>query len=183
VPRTALAIAALALSLACAGLRGAGKDRAGDETLERARTDREGVCAILHDPATEPWSAEGKDVTWTVGGKLLPSTVTGCARVLPAGEGGEEGAALDLTLAYPREDDHWRPEHWHVEVIRSSGLVVWAGGLDGAWTEPGICLLNVCNVEGHATVRLSEPWARDRYRIRLIHVPTRGRVEISLQLR
>jgi hypothetical protein len=151
-------------------------------SLERVKSDPKGVCAAVVNPSTEPWSLEKREAKPTLGDKLLSSTLQACARV-QAGDGGAgEGAVVDIELVFPQQDDHWRPEYWHVEVIRQNGVVVLAANLDGGRVEDGVCVLDVCNKEGHATVAIPEPWQADRYRIRLTHVPTRKHVELAITL-
>lgn len=151
-------------------------------TLERLKTDPKGVCASLVNLASEPWTVKKGEAKFTVGDKLLSSTVQACARVQPGAEGPGEGAVVEVKLVFPQQDEHWRPEYWHVEVIRENGLVIQAGNLDAGRIEDGICVLDVCNKEGYSTVALSEPWQADRYRVRLTHVPTRKRVEVVITL-
>lgn len=151
-------------------------------SLERLKIDPKGICASVVNLSTEPWNVAKQDPKTTVGDKLLSSTVQACAHARPAAEGGEEGAALEVALVFPQQDEHWRPEYWHIEVIRQDGLVVQAGSLDAGRIEDGVCVLDVCNKEGYATVALAEPWKAGRYRIRLTHVPTRKRVELAITL-
>ncbi len=150
-------------------------------SLARLRSDPRGVCAAAVNPSMEPWAPGDREPKTTVGDKLLSRIVQACARVVP-GAGGSEGASLEVGFIFPQQDEHWRPEHWHVEVIRRDGLVVQAATLDAGRIEDGACVLDVCNKEGYATVAIPGGWQADRYRIRLTHVPTRKHVELAITL-
>lgn len=152
-------------------------------TLEQVRSDAKGVCAsFMDDRTTKPWIRKGERRP-SVGDSLLRSTVKACARVRPGEQGAQGTPVLDVTFTYPTFDDRWRPEYWHVEVVRRNGLVVKAGSFEHGIEEEGVCLLDVCDMEGLASMELPEPWDADEYRIRLTHVPTRQRVDLSLSLR
>jgi hypothetical protein len=151
-------------------------------SLERLKTNPKGVCATVVNLSGESWSAQKRETKTTVGDKLMSSTVQACARVRPGAEGAGEGAVVEVALVFPQQDERWRPEYWHVEVIRQNGLVVQAANLDSGRVEDGVCVLDVCNKEGYASVVLPEPWQADQYRIRLTHVPTRKRVELFITL-
>ncbi len=166
----------------CAAFQSPKEDPKPLASLERVRTDPKGVCASIADLSGEAWSAKQREPTMTVGDKLLSSTVQACLRALPPAGGEEERAAVDVTLVFPQLDERWRPDYWHIEVIGEGGLVVHAGSLSASKIEDGVCVLDVCNKEGHATVHIPEPWRAERYRIRLTHVPTRKRVELVVTL-
>ncbi len=173
----------LLLLAGCSVFRKPAPDAEPVASLDRLRSDPRGACAAVANPGTEPWSPRKREARITVGDKLLSSSVRACARVVPGAAGAGAGAVLEVALIFPRQDEHWRPEYWHVEVIRHDGLVVQAANLDAGRTEDGSCVLDVCNEEGYSTVPIPEPWRADRYRIRLTHVPTRKHVELAITLR
>ncbi len=151
-------------------------------SLARLGSDPSGVCAGAVNPSLDPWAPGEREATTTVGDKLLSRLVQACARLVPAAGDGGEAAVLEVGLVFPQQDEHWRPEHWHVEVVRQDGLVVQAASLGAGRIEDGVCVLDVCNKEGYATVPVPEGWHAYRYRIRLTHVPTRKHVELAITL-
>lgn len=153
-------------------------------TLEQLRADPKGICAtVLDERGSKPWSRGKAEQPFSVGDSLLRSVIQACARLRPGAPGEDQAPALDVLFSFPTFDDRWRPEYWHVEVVRKNGLVVKAGNFDQGTEEPGVCLLDVCEIEGRASMPLPEPWAADDYRIRLTHVPTRQRVDLAISLR
>ncbi len=169
---------------ACAGFSKPSENAKPAGSLERVKTDPKGVCAAIVNPTTEPWSTKPPEggLKLNVGNKLIASNVQVCARVQRDASGPGEGSVLAVELSVPREDEHWRPEYWHVEVIRPKGLVVLAGNLDAGRTEDGVCVLDTCAQEAFSSLAMPEPWQVGTYRIRLIHVPTRKRVEVAITL-
>jgi len=137
-----------------------------------------GACAIfVGDGSTEGWSRETGQASASLGRGPLPRSVEACAR---SREGA--GGILGLELIFESGDDRWRPEFWHLEVVRKSGLVIYAGSLNKGTAEQGMCLVGVCNMDARTTVDFAEPWRADEYRIRLQHVPTGQRIELAITL-
>lgn len=172
----------LLLLPACSAFQKPVENRRPIATLERLKSDPKGACATMVNLSSEPWTPKQQERKLTLGDKLLSSSVEACARIQPGAGGAGEGAVVDVALIYPQQDEHWRPEYWHVEVVRSNGLVVHAANLDAGKVEDGVCVLDVCNKEGHASLALPEPWQADSYKIRLTHVPTRQRVDVVITL-
>ena len=85
-----------------------------------------------------------------------------------------------MTLIFPVEDERWRTENWHLEVIRKDGLVVEAGALPQGREVFGGCAVGTCLQEDHATLQISEPWRWTATGFRLRHVPTRTRVDLKM---
>ncbi len=172
----------LLLACGCAVFQKPAEDPRPVASLDRLKSDPNGVCASMLNLSAEPWSVKQREPTISVGDKMLSSNIQACARVKPEADGPGEGAVVEVAFTFPQLDEHWRPEYWHVEVVRQNGLVVLATNLDAGRIVDGVCVLDVCNKEGYATVALPEPWQADRYRIRLTHVPTRKRVELAITL-
>ena len=149
-------------------------------TLARTRTDPAGACFTTSNVDGDPWLAAKKREQPGLVTKLLSRTVVACARAQPAEE--DAPGLLDVTLIFAKQEDRWRTEYWHAEVVRSNGLVIQAGDLGPGRSEDGSCVLGECNMEGHATLTLTEPWQAGRYIVRLTHVPTRLRVNIPITL-
>ena len=142
-----------------------------------------GVCAIsVGDGSTEGWSRTTGKASASLGQGPLPRWVQACARSRRGSQAESSGGILELEFVFESEDDRWRPEYWHLEVIRQSGLVIYAGTLDPGTSEEGVCLVPVCNMRARTTVELAAPWGVDEYRLRLRHVPTGQRIELSITL-
>lgn len=152
--------------------------------LEQVRAGAQAACGEVGSLGGDPWSADRRrKPPDDLSQKLAPARAEACARFDPAGpqEAGE-GSVLAVTLVFAKGDDRFRPEHWHAELIARNGLVVQAGMLGEGKVEDGVCVLGVCAMEGHASVPLPEPWRPGRYKVRLTHVPTRLRVDLSFEL-
>jgi hypothetical protein len=172
----------LVLLPACAGFQKPVENKRPTATLEQLKSDHKPVCATVANLSNEAWSAKGNELKPTLGDKMISSSVQACARIRPSASGSGEGAVVDLSFIFPQQDEHWRPEYWHVEVVRSNGVVVQAANLDVDRIEDGICVLDVCNKEGYATLVLDQPWEVGTYKIRLVHVPTRKHVDVVITL-
>jgi hypothetical protein len=184
--RTSLLLPLLALlASGCAALGQGKDDRRSLASLEQVRAGAQAACGQVSGIGGDPWSADRKRQPegGVISEKLAPSSAEACARFDAAGrEEAGEGAVLAVKLAFAEGDDRWMPAHWHVEVIDHRGMVVQAGMLGEGRSERGSCVLGVCTMEGYASVPLPEPWRMGRYKIRLTHVPTRKRVDLSFDL-
>jgi hypothetical protein len=172
----------LVLLPACAGFQKRADNRHAFATLEHLKSDPKGACGAVVNMSAEAWSAKATEPKPSLGDKMIASSVEACVRILPSGSGPGEGAVVDLAFVFPQQDEHWKPQYWHVEVVRSNGVVVQAATLDEGKIEDGICVLDVCNKEGYATLVVNEPWQVDSYKIRLTHVPTRKHVDVVVTL-
>jgi len=172
VPR--LVLAALLIFCGCATSQ---KDPR--PSLARTRTDPAGVCVTVTGLSGAPWVADQQWDAPGVESKVVRPAVAACARTQQAERA---PGLLDVTLIFAKEEDRWRPEYWHAEVVRSNGLVIQAGDLGRGRVVAGACYLGLCTMEGHATLTLAEPWQAGRYRVRLTHVPTRLEVNIPITL-
>jgi hypothetical protein len=162
----------------CAGSAGTRPGPSASAAL--ATVQKTGVCAAVRGIDGDAWSSDPKvKPAKGLGNFLLSASAEACARTRP---GEKEAGALDVTLVFPVEDERWRTENWHLEVVRKDGLVVEAGTLPAGREVFGGCAVGTCLQEDHATLPISEPWRVDSYKIRLRHVPTRTRVDLKIQL-
>jgi len=165
-------------ALGCAGVQHERSPQQAAASLEQARTGKRGVCAGIGNIPGDPWSADPRaEPKPKLGSEMVGATVEACART-----GSDGRALLDVMLSFPIYDERWKGENWHVEVIRKDGLVIHAGGLPEGRLASGGCLLDTCLQEDHVTLQLDEPWRADAYRIRLRHVPTRTRADLTIAL-
>ncbi len=174
----------LVLASGCATSGRSKEQRRPVANLAQVRAGALAACGELGDLGGDPWSADRRrKPPGDLSAKLAPARAEACARFDPAAPPGPgEGSVLAVTLVFAKGDDRFRPEHWHAELIARNGLVVQAGMLGEGTVEDGVCVLGVCAMEGHVSVPLPEPWRPGRYKVRLTHVPTRLRVDLSFEL-
>jgi len=181
--RTSLAVLLLVAS-GCALAGGAKEDRRAAARLEQVRSGAQTACGSLSRIGGDPWVVGQKQQEkGSVIDSIVPSAVEACARFEPAlREGKSLGSVLSVRLEFGITDQRYLPEHWHVELVTQTGLVVYAGELGTGRAEEGACVMGVCTAEGSATVLLAEPWRPGRYKVRLVHVPTETRADLSFEL-
>lgn len=166
----------------CAGVSRPKQPQSAAGTLELVRSGKQGVCAGVGNIPGNPWSRDPRaELKRPFGSSVVSSSVQACARAAPGLAEGE-GGLLDLVLTFPIQDERWRTEHWHLEVIRKDGLVIQAGALGVGRTTPGGCVLDACLQDDQVTVQVSEPWQAGTYRIKLRHVPTRTSADLTIAL-
>ena len=182
--RTRLALLLL-LASGCASAGAVKEDRLAVASLEQVRAGRQAACGSVSRIGGDPWVVGQKEeAKGSLIDRIVPSGVDACARFDPAlREGKSEGSVLSVKLVFELKDERYLPEYWHVELVAQSGLVVYAGGLGMGRSEDGECMLGICTTEGSAMVLLPEPWRPGRYKVRLVHVPTQTRADVTFELK
>ena len=173
-----LAVSVVLLASGC--VFGVGRKPVPEGDLGQARADAEGVCAAVDEESRGGWFEQSP--AEDLASQVMKNQVRACARLRPGAEGAED-SVLASRFVFAEGDERWRPEHWHVDVTRANGLVIYAGTLEQGEAERGDCVLGVCYMWGKSELRLPEPWLPGVYRIRYAHVPTGKRIDLTITLR